>query len=401
MSSAISLPGGVPVGLAIFGCFFVSVPAFAASAFTAAVGGDGLAVVVVVAAVEVDDVSDGAELGIAAVFVPPPHAASARAAPAAASVVKNLGRITARNSSGTYAGGDAMATKADTRGRSKEHHLAIGLRFLSSLKAGDVDGCVELLHPDAEWHPSPALRDSEALHGHDEIRTHLQALYDRFAKKIDVIPEDGRQTGDHVLLISLVKGVNEQTGKPIRSRESWVISVRDDQWARIVVYPNAPAARLGFEELVRSSPPATKPTETIPSGVTIPPTMEAALTPAEQANAKATPQPAPPAPAAPPAAASGASTITLTFTFAEAEALNRWLLRPSQDGGLAADDTAVRPGLMKIRTAVEQAQAIADVRRELEQAGIPTQHLTDQQVAQLGRRISQAAPRLGGVAQGG
>jgi hypothetical protein len=89
--------------------------------------------------------------------------------------------------------------------------------------------------------------------------------------------------------------------------------------------------------------------------------------------------------------------ITLTFSFEEAEALNRWMLKPAQDGGLAADDTTVRPGLMKIRTAVEHAQAIAAVRHELEQAGIPTQHLSDQQVAQLGRRISQAAPRLGGA----
>jgi hypothetical protein len=120
--------------------------------------------------------------------------------------------------------------------------------------------------------------------------------------------------------------------------------------------------------------------------------MEAALTPAEQANAKPgtakQPRPSQTANAQP-------NTIALTFTFAEAEALNRWLLKPSQDGALAADDTAVLPGLMKIRTAVEHAQAIADVRRELEQAGIPTQHLSDQQVAQLGRRISQAAPRLG------
>jgi hypothetical protein len=55
---------------------------------------------------------------------------------------------------------------------------------------------------------------------------------------------------------------------------------------------------------------------------------------------------------------------------------------------------------MKIRSAVEHAQAIEAVRHELEQAGVPTQHLSDQQVAQLGRRISQAAPRLGGSPQG-
>jgi hypothetical protein len=76
------------------------------------------------------------------------------------------------------------------------------------------------------------------------------------------------------------------------------------------------------------------------------------------------------------------------------------MLKPSQDGALAADDATVHPGLMKIRSAVEHMQAVLAVRHELEQAGVPTQHLSDQQVAQLGRRISQAAPRLGGGPKG-
>jgi hypothetical protein len=118
-------------------------------------------------------------------------------------------------------------------------------------------------------------------------------------------------------------------------------------------------------------------------------------TPAELANVDPASVAETPATSAP--AGTNGSQIPLTFTFEEAEALNRWMLKPSQDGGLAADDQSVRPGLMKIRTAVEHAQAIAAVRHELEQAGVPTQHLSDQQVAQLGRRISQAAPRLGGA----
>jgi hypothetical protein len=119
-----------------------------------------------------------------------------------------------------------------------------------------------------------------------------------------------------------------------------------------------------------------------------------AATPAELANVESAP--AGNGQTAAPATGAG-NQITLTFSFEEAEALNRWLLKPAQDGSLAADDSAVMPGMMKIRTAVEHSQAIASVRHELEQAGVPTQHLSDQQVAQLGRRISQAAPRLGGA----
>jgi ketosteroid isomerase-like protein len=290
-----------------------------------------------------------------------------------------------------------MTTRAGSQARSKEHHVAVGLGFWSAFKNGDIDACVDLIHPDATWHPSPKLDDSDAVRGRDDVRIVLEALHDRFADSIDVLPEDGRQVGDHVLMVTMIQGRNQFTKQPIKSRESWVVSIRDDKWSRIVAYPNAPAARLGFEELLTAAGPASNGSAETLSRVTLAPEMEkSAPTPAEVANAVA------PAPDVVPtrAPATGGGQITLTFTFDEAEAINRWMLKPSQDGGLAADDAGVHPGLMKIRSAVEHMQAILAVRHELEQAGVPTQHLSDQQVAQLGRRISQAAPRLGGGPQG-
>jgi ketosteroid isomerase-like protein len=298
-----------------------------------------------------------------------------------------------------------MAARTSTQARSKEHHVAVGLNFWSAFKNGDIDACVGLLHPDVEWHPTPKQEYIDAVRGQEDVQAVIQVLYERFVEGIDVLPEDGRQVGDHVLMITMIQGRNQFTKQPIKSRESWVVSIRDDKWARIVVYPNAPAARLGFEELLGAAGPAATPPpeldEIAPSeapdgGVTLPQAMENSLpTPAEFANSDAPVTDNGPALSSTPPGSSS-NHITLTFTFEEAEALNRWMLKPSQEGGLAADDTAVRPGLMKIRTAVEHAQAISAVRHELEQAGVPTQHLSDQQVAQLGRRISQAAPRLGG-----
>jgi ketosteroid isomerase-like protein len=289
-----------------------------------------------------------------------------------------------------------MSTRAATPARSKEHHVAVGLGFWSAFKNGNIDACVELLHPDVEWHPTPRLEELDVVRGRDQVQTALQGLYDRFADDLRVLPEDGRQVGDHVLMVTLLRGSNQFTKQPISSRECWVVSVRDDKLGRIVAYPNAPAARLGFEEVLKAVQPEKNPPVEDPAGVTLAPEMEnSAATPAEVANADPgtagdarLPQGAP---------AGHGNQITLAFSFEEAEALNRWMLKPAQDGGLAADDASVRPGLMKIRTAVEHAQAIAAVRHELEQAGVPTQHLSDQQVAQLGRRISQAAPRLGGA----
>lgn len=286
-----------------------------------------------------------------------------------------------------------MVTRASTPARSKEHHVAVGLGFWSAFKNGDMDACVDLLHPNVEWHPTPKQVDLDAVRGTDDVRSVIQTLYERFEDGIDVLPEDGRQVGDHVLMVTMVQGRNQFTGQAIKSRECWVVSIRDDQWARIVVYPNAPSARLGFEELLKAAAPEKIPAAEDPPAVTLARAMENSVpTPAELANED--PPIADNGPAPIPTVSPSSNHITLTFTVEEADALNRWMLRPSPEGGLAADDPAVRPGLMKIRTAVEHAQAISQVRHELEQAGVPTQHLSDQQVAQLGRRISQAAPRL-------
>jgi ketosteroid isomerase-like protein len=288
-----------------------------------------------------------------------------------------------------------MNTRAATPARSKEHHVAVGLGFWSAFKNGNIDACVELLHPEVEWHPSPRLDELDTVRGREDARITLEVLHDRFLDDLEVLPEDGRQVGDHVLMVTMLRGRNQFTKQPISSRECWVVSIRDDKLARIVSYPNAPAARLGFEDLLKAAEPETNTPVPEPARVTLAPAMEnSAATPAELANSDS----AAAGDGLPHAAPAGSGNqITLVFSFEEAEALNRWMLKPAQDGGLAADDAGVRPGLMKIRTAVEHAQAIAAVRHELEQAGVPTQHLSDQQVAQLGRRISQAAPRLGGA----
>jgi ketosteroid isomerase-like protein len=288
-----------------------------------------------------------------------------------------------------------MTSRTATPSRSKEHHVAVGLGFWSSFKNGNIDACLDLLHPEVEWHPTPQLEDLDVVRGHEGVRTVLQLLHDRFCESLEVLPEDGRQVGDHVLMVTLLRARSEFTKQPITSREAWVVSIRDDKLARIVVYPNAPDARLGFEELLKATMHARNPPEIPAPRVTLAPEMEnSAATPPEITSVNPAPMGDGPT-SVPPLGST--SQITLTFTFEEAEALNRWMLKPSRDGELAADDREVRPGLMKIRTAVEHAQAIAAVRHELEQAGIPTQHLSDQQVAQLGRRISQAAPLLGGA----
>ena len=245
---------------------------------------------------------------------------------------------------------------AATDGRSSEHHVVVGLGFLSSLKNGDIDACVEMLHPDVEWHPSPKLVVKDVLRGRIQVSHQLEAMYERFAD-LDIVPEEGRQIGDHVLLVALLKGRNRFTGQDAQARVCWVISVRDDLWWRIVVYPNPPSARLGFEELL---------------GVG---TVEAvgAAPPVERPDA---PPPAPPEP----------EPLTITFTFGEAAALSSWLGGAENLG----DDGVVWPAFTKLRTAVERAQALVELRAELADTG----HLSDDQLAALAYAVAAVAGPL-------
>jgi hypothetical protein len=96
MSTTVSLAGGLPDGLGIFGFFLVSVPIAFASFRTAAVGlakvGGFAGLVVVVCVVEVP--VSGPPLGMSAVFVLPQAASPMQATASAGHATMLLRRIT-------------------------------------------------------------------------------------------------------------------------------------------------------------------------------------------------------------------------------------------------------------------------------------------------------------------
>jgi hypothetical protein len=83
--------------------------------------------------------------------------------------------------------------------------------------------------------------------------------------------------------------------------------------------------------------------------------------------------------------------ITLDLAMREAEALRTWLLKPAADGTTSLDEPAVNGVLTKLGRAVDVVRATVNVRRELEQVGLDIAHLSDEQVRELGRRVSEVA----------
>jgi hypothetical protein len=84
-------------------------------------------------------------------------------------------------------------------------------------------------------------------------------------------------------------------------------------------------------------------------------------------------------------------TLALELALSEAEALRTWLLQSTREGTTSLDDPLVSRTLTKVGTMIDTAQAAVNVRYELQQAGLAIDHLTDEQVCELGRRVAQAA----------
>jgi hypothetical protein len=86
-------------------------------------------------------------------------------------------------------------------------------------------------------------------------------------------------------------------------------------------------------------------------------------------------------------------SIVLELSLDEASALRGWLLKPAADGSTALDDALVNASLKKLSSEIDKIEAVGEIRRELEEAGLDTGGMDDETVAALGRKIGQASSR--------
>ena len=82
--------------------------------------------------------------------------------------------------------------------------------------------------------------------------------------------------------------------------------------------------------------------------------------------------------------------LTLELTVDQAKHLRAWLLKPAADGSSTMDDEVLKPVMGKLSHDLDYREGVASVRQELEQAGLATAALSDEQVANLSRKIAEA-----------
>jgi hypothetical protein len=86
-------------------------------------------------------------------------------------------------------------------------------------------------------------------------------------------------------------------------------------------------------------------------------------------------------------------SLHLELSVAQAQALRTWLLKPAADGSSTMDDEVLKPVVSQLAHELDYREGVIAVRQELEQAGLATANLSDEQVAVLGRKIADAKLR--------
>ena len=83
--------------------------------------------------------------------------------------------------------------------------------------------------------------------------------------------------------------------------------------------------------------------------------------------------------------------LSLELSLPEAQALKAWLLSSTSDGMPAIEDDGVKPVLVKLGGALDVAEAVVSVRAELDRMGFQSDHLSDEEILDFGRRLSSTS----------
>jgi ketosteroid isomerase-like protein len=135
---------------------------------------------------------------------------------------------------------------------SSQHFVTVGLRFVDAFNRGDIEACVDMLHPEIEWYSSNRYSDSETHIGQNDARLYLESIYNHLDEP-RMEPEDGYQRGDHVMLINRLRGKGTLAGHDVIERYNWVVLVDGDKFRRVITYPTPADARRALDDAAAST----------------------------------------------------------------------------------------------------------------------------------------------------
>jgi ketosteroid isomerase-like protein len=125
-----------------------------------------------------------------------------------------------------------------------ESNFQLVMRGWEHWNRQDMDGALELVHPDVEWRPGQLLLDvDEVYRGHEGVRRFWDEFMTPF-ESISIEPVRHASEGDEVVIQALFRacGRDGVTGEVAVFQR---YTVRDGKLAHFQAYPNWEAALAG------------------------------------------------------------------------------------------------------------------------------------------------------------
>ena len=121
-------------------------------------------------------------------------------------------------------------------------NVEIVRRGYSAFREAGVEGILEFLHPEIEWHMSAAFtHDPQVYRGYDGVREVFRFFNERIAD-LGADPHEFIDAGDRVIVPLRMHGRLRETGEPVAYELVQVWTGRDGKAIKLVTYPDTETA---------------------------------------------------------------------------------------------------------------------------------------------------------------
>ena len=106
-------------------------------------------------------------------------------------------------------------------------------RSYDAFARGDLDGVLDGMHPEIEWHQAQGLPHGGRYSGVAEVRRNIfDPLDEEWWEEFSAAPEEFLDAGDEVVVIGRYRGVAKGTGKELDVPFVHVWTVREEKAVR-------------------------------------------------------------------------------------------------------------------------------------------------------------------------
>jgi len=121
-------------------------------------------------------------------------------------------------------------------------NVEIVRRGYRAFREGGVEGILQFLDPEIEWHMSAAFTHTPRTYrGHDGVREVFRFFNERIAE-LGADPHEFIDAGDRVIVPLRMHGRLRETGEPVAYELVQVWTGRDGKAIKLVTYPDTQTA---------------------------------------------------------------------------------------------------------------------------------------------------------------